>query len=184
MRLRISLKDKLIWTLVFHWNYCILWFCEGTVCQKYIYFSTVLIIFLKIIVGNSVCPQLLELQLEYIVLIYEKQTRVAFMYGHLTWSFTFYETILNVFRSIFVAFLKDQSTWHKPTSVKLCFCLWYKLKLSKSVVWPKSDLLLYLALHQDGCGFPFLFPVESSCVLISNPCIGAALYLDSKNFLW
>lgn len=44
-----------------------------TVCER-IHFSTALIIFLKTIVGNSVCLQLLEeLQLEYIVLIYKKQ---------------------------------------------------------------------------------------------------------------
>lgn len=110
-----------------------------TVCQKKIY-STVLIIFLKIIVGSSVSPQLLaELQIQYIVLIYEKQSRMAFRYSYLIWYFIFYETILNGFRSMFVAFLKDQSSWHKPKSVKLCFCLWYQLKLSG--VWFDLSLI-------------------------------------------
>lgn len=111
-----------------------------TVCQKKIYSSAVLIILLKIIDGNSVCPELLEeLQLEYIVLISKKQTGLAFMWSHLIPCFIFYETVLNVFRAMVVAFLKDQSTWHKPKSVKLCFCLWYKLKLSR--VWFDLSLI-------------------------------------------
>lgn len=50
------------------------------------YFSTALIIFLKTIVGNSVCLELLgELQLEYIhfSLLKNPKPGVAFMYSHL-----------------------------------------------------------------------------------------------------
>lgn len=90
-----------------------------TVCER-IYFSTALIIFLKTIVGNSVCLQLLEkLQLEYIVLIYKNQIwRGFYIYSfnimfHILWNNR------NAFISMFVAFLIDQSTWHRQKPVKL-----------------------------------------------------------------
>lgn len=53
------------------------------------------------------CPQPLEkLQVEYIILIYRKQTKVAFICSHVIWCPIFYEIMLNVFRAMFVAFFQ------------------------------------------------------------------------------